>query len=218
MTEDLEPTDRSRLRVLPKRGRYDRETIDAILDAMPLCHVGYVVDGRPIVTPTLQWRHGDHVYWHGSNASRALRTAAAGEVCVTVSLLDGLVLARSAFHHSANYRSVQVFGQPERIEDDERRLAELEHFVERMYPGRWAGLRAIKPKELRATTLLSLPITEASAKLRTGGPVDDDEDYGLAIWAGVLPVRLVVDGPEPDPRNLDGLATPDYAVGDWLGR
>ncbi len=218
MSDTLEQTERSRLRVLKSRGSYDRDTMYRILDAMPLCHVGYVVDGRPIVTPTLQWRHGERVYWHGSNASRALRTAAAGDVCLTVSLLDGLVLARSAFHHSANYRSVQIFGRPTPVTDAAEKEAELEYFVERFYPGRWQTLRPIKPKELKATTLLSLPVTEASAKLRTGGPVDDAADYELPIWSGVLPVGLTVGSPEPDPRNVEGLNTPDYGVDGWLGR
>ncbi len=217
MTDTLEPTDRSRVRVLPKRAAYDLDTVHAILDAQPLCHVGYVVDGKPIVTPTLQWREGDHIYWHGSNASRALRTAGGSEVCLTVSLLDGFVLARSAFHHSANYRSVQVYGAPEKVEDPQRKAAALEYFVERFYPGRWAQLRPMKTKELKATTLLSLPITEASAKLRTGGPVDDDDDYDTPVWAGVLPVSLQVGEPDADPRNLEGLEASDYGVPTWLG-
>ncbi|MEO0974505.1 MAG: pyridoxamine 5'-phosphate oxidase family protein [Pseudomonadota bacterium] len=218
MTAPFAPTDRSRVRVVSKRARYDRDTVHAILDAMPLCHVGYVVDGKPIVTPTLQWREGDHVYWHGSNASRALRTAAESDVCLTVSLLDGLVLARSGFHHSANYRSVQIYGAPSKVEDVERKTAALETFVERLYPGRWDQLRPMTPKELRATTLLSLPLTEASAKLREGDPVDDEEDYDTPVWAGVLPITLMLGEPVPDPRNLEGVRSSDYGLPAWLGR
>lgn len=218
MTDSLEPTDLSRLRLKPDRGSYDRDVIYAILDAQPHCHVGYVVDGRPVVTPTLQWRHDDRVYWHGSNASRALQRGAASPVCLTVSLLDGFVLARSAFHHSANYRAVQIFGRPEMVRDAAQKAAELEYFVEKFFPGRWATLRPMKAKEIKATTLLSLPIAEASAKARSGPPADDDEDYELPIWAGVLPVSLAVGEPQPDPRNLADLEAPDYGVRRWLGR
>jgi hypothetical protein len=202
------PSERARVRRLPERGRYDRATIDAILDAMPLAHLGTVIDGAPVVTPTLQWREGDRVYWHGSAASRMLRSAADHPVCLTVSLLDGLVLARSAFHHSVNYRSVMLFGQAEKVSApaDKERL--LRAFLDGLYPGRWTGLRPMTPQELKATTVLSMPIDEASAKLRCGPPKDDEADYALPIWAGVVPVQLSVLAPEPDPRNRPEVEIP----------
>ena len=207
---NLKPTARTRLKRLPKRGHFDRATIDAILDAMPLCHVGHLVDGKPVVTPTLQWREGDHVYWHGSRASRALLAAEDAEVCLTVTLLDALVLARSGFHHSANYRSVMVFGRAQRVEEPAAKLERMRVFIERLYPGRWDELRPVTRKEINATTVLSLPIEEASAKIRSGGPIDDAEDYALPIWAGVVPVKLQVGKPAADPRNLAGVEVPGY--------
>jgi len=207
--ESLQPTDRTRLRRVHERGRYDRATIDAILDAMPLCHVGYVLDGRPAVTPTLQWREGDHVYWHGSSASRALRASSGMDVCLTVSMLDGFVLARSGFHHSANYRSVEIFGRAEKVEDPEAKTARLKTFLDGLFPGRWETLREMTGQELKATTILSLPIEEASAKVRTGPPKDDEPDYALPIWAGVLPLRMTLGAPEADPRNIEGVSPPD---------
>lgn len=213
----LEVTERTRVRRLHQRGAYDRATIDAILDATPMCHVGYLVDGRPAVTPTFHWREGDRVYWHGSAASRALRAAEGAEVCLTVSLLDGLVLARSAFHHSANYRSVMIFGRAEKVSDPELKTARLRAFLEGLYPGRWSTLRPITDQELKATTVLSLPIEEASAKIRSGPPVDDEEDYALPIWGGVLPIRYAFDATQPDARNLEGVAEPGYARDRSLG-
>ncbi len=208
MTE-LPPSPRTRLRRLHARGRFDRPTIDAVLDAQPLCHITYLREGTPTVLPTLQWREGDHVYWHGSSASRALRAQSGGEVCLAVTLLDGFVLARSGFHHSVNYRSVMIFGRPEPVERPEDKLRHLEIFLERLFPGRWRKLRPVTPQELKATAILRLPIREASAKLREGPPVDEEEDYELPIWAGVLPIRLAVGAPVPDPRNLEGLAPPE---------
>jgi len=203
------PSERARVRRLHERGHYDRATIDAILDAMPLCHVGIVAGGAPVVTPTLQWREGDHVYWHGSAASRMLRAAEGAEVCLTVSLLDGLVLARSAFHHSVNFRSVMLFGRAQKVADPADKAMRLRAFVEGLYPGRWETLRAITEQELKATTVLTMPIIEASAKVRTGAPIDDEEDYALPIWAGVVPVQLALLAPEPDPRNLPGIEAPE---------
>jgi nitroimidazol reductase NimA-like FMN-containing flavoprotein (pyridoxamine 5'-phosphate oxidase superfamily) len=206
------PTSRTRLRRLPKRGSYDRETIDAILDEALVCHVGFVHDGHPVVLPTLFARVGDLVYFHGSAASRMLRTLTSGaQVCLTGTLLDGLVLARSAFHHSANYRSVVVFGRAQVIEERAEKLAALEAFAERVAPGRWNEVREPTPKELKATTVLSLPLDEASAKVRSGAPVDDEEDYALDVWAGVIPLRLVAGEPEPDPRLPAGIPMPEYA-------
>jgi len=199
------PSDRTRVRRLHQRGRYDRETIDAILDAGTVCHVGYVIDGAPFVTPTLYWRQGDRVYWHGSAASRMLRTAAGADVCLTVSLLDGFVIARSAFHHSANYRSVMVLGRAEMVADAAEKAARLKTFLDGIYPGRWDRLRPATEQEIKATTVLSIPIDEASAKLRTGHPVDDEPDYALPIWAGIVPVRTVLGEPKPDPRLAAGI-------------
>jgi uncharacterized protein len=206
------PTPRTRVRRLPKRGVYDRDTIDAILDEGLVCHVGFVHDHQPVVIPTLYARVGDVVYFHGSAASRMLRTLADGvEACLTVTLIDGLVLARSAFHHSANYRSAVVFGRARLIEDRAEKLAALEAFAERAVPGRWAEVRPPTAKELKATTVLSLPLDEASAKIRSGPPVDDEEDYALDIWAGVIPLRLVAGEPVPDARLPAGVAVPEYA-------
>ena len=206
---DFKPTRRTRIRRLPKRAHYDRETVHAILDAGAMCHVGYVIDGEPYVTPTAYWRKGERVYWHGSSASRMLRTIAAGSpVCLTVTHLDGLVMARSAFHHSVNYRSVMVFGNATVVTDRDAKLAALEDFVERLYPGRWAELRPVNEQELKATTVLGMDLSEASAKIRTGPPVDDEEDYALPIWAGVVPVTIATGAPIDDARNLPGVKRP----------
>ncbi len=206
---DFMPTKRSRIKRLPKRAHYDRATVHAILDAGAMCHVGYVIDGEPYVTPTAYWRKREHVYWHGSSASRMLRTIAAGSpVCLTVTHLDGLVMARSAFHHSVNYRSVMVFGNATVVTDRDAKLAALEDFVERLYPGRWAELRPVNEQELKATTVLGMDLSEASAKIRTGPPVDDEEDYALPIWAGVVPVTIATGAPIDDARNLPGVARP----------
>jgi len=218
MPADVLPaTKRTRLKRAHKRGHYDRETINAILDATPLCHVGYLIDGKPAVTPTIQWREGDHVYWHGSSASRALRNAAGMDVCLTVSLIDGMVLARSAFHHSANYRSVMLYGTATKISDPAVKAEKFKIFVDTLFPGRWDMLRPMTDQEVKATTLLSLPIEEASAKIRAGGPVDDEEDYALPIWAGVVPILQVVGEPEPDPRNLPDLKVPAHASAYTIG-
>lgn len=217
MKQDLPKTERTRLRRYHERGHFDRETIYAILDAMPLCHVGYVIDGKPAVAPTLQWRDGDRVYWHGSSASRGLRAAEGMDVCLTVSLLDGFVLARSGMHHSANYRSVMIYGQAAKITDPAEKEASLKTFVEKLYPGRWDMLRPMNEQEAKATTILSMPIEEASAKVRAAGPVDDEEDYALPIWSGVVPVSFAIGEPEADPRNLDGVAVPEHARSINLG-
>lgn len=212
MTETLPVTERSRLRRLHQRGHFDRETIYAILDAQPMCSVGYVMDGKPYVTSTLQWREGDHVYWHGSSASRGLRAAAEAEVCMTVSILDGFVLARSGMHHSVNSRSVMLFGTAHKVEDPDEKLEKLGRFVDGLFPGRYGGLRPDHAQDLKATTLLGMEITEGSAKVRTGQPIDDDEDYALPIWAGVIPVTTTIGEPVPDPRNLPGVETPAHVT------
>ncbi|MBM3535573.1 MAG: pyridoxamine 5'-phosphate oxidase family protein [Alphaproteobacteria bacterium] len=206
---DFPPTKKTRVKRLPKRGHYDRATVHAILDAGVLAHVGYVIDGEPYVTPTSFWRHEDRVYWHGSSASRMLRTIEGGSpVCFTVSHFDGFVLARSGFHHSINYRAVMAFGLARKVADDREKLKALEDFSERLFPGRWAELRPVNKQELKATTVLVMDLKECSAKIRTGPPVDDEEDYALPIWAGVLPVRMVTGEPIDDKRNLPGVKRP----------
>ncbi len=193
----------------PKRADYDRAVVNEIIDATPLCHVSYIIDGRPYVTPTLQWREGDFIYWHGSSASRFLRQIVGKDVCLAVTHFDGFVLARSAFHHSINYRSVMLFGEATKIKDAEKEQR-LQSFVENLIPGRWENLRPMTAKEAKATTVFSMPIDEGSAKVRTGPPGDDDEDYSLPIWAGVLPISQVLHDPVPDPKNLDGLEVPAH--------
>jgi uncharacterized protein len=206
------PTTRTRVRRIPERGVYDRAVIEAILDEGLLCHVGFVHDGQPVVIPTLYARVGDVVYVHGSAASRTLRMLAGGsDVCLTVTLLDGLVLARSAFHHSANYRSVLIFGRARLVEDADEKLTALEAFAEHVAHGRWADVRPPTPLELKATKVLALPLVEASAKVRTGPPIDDDEDYALDTWAGVVPLALAAGEPETDSRVPKGIAVPGYA-------
>lgn len=208
----LPVTERSRLRRNHNRGHFDRATIDAILDATLQCHVGYLLDGKPMVTPTFQWREGDHVYWHGSSASRALRQSADAEVCLTVTLMDGVVLARSAFHHSVNYRSVMLFGRATQVTDPAAKAHHLQRFVDMISPGRWQALRPMTDQELKATTVLSMPIAEGSAKVRTGPPIDDEEDYVLPIWAGVVPITRGFGAPIPDPRNLPDIDPPPTLV------
>jgi nitroimidazol reductase NimA-like FMN-containing flavoprotein (pyridoxamine 5'-phosphate oxidase superfamily) len=200
-----------RVRRLPKRAAYDRATIDAILDEALVCHLGFVQDGQPFVIPTLHARVGDRLYVHGSAASRMLGALAAGlPACVTVTLLDGLVLARSAFHHSVNYRSVVVLGTAELVADPAEKLAALRAFTEHLVPGRWADIRPPTRQELKATAVLSLPLDEASAKIRVGPPVDDEPDYALDVWAGVLPLRLQALAPTPDPRLGAERPAPPY--------
>jgi uncharacterized protein len=192
-------TPRTKLRRLPKRGAHDRPTIDAILDEALISHVGFVHDGRPAVIPTLHARLGDEVVIHGSAASRMLRALATGiDLCLTATLIDGLVLARSAFHHSVNYRSVVLYGQAHLISEADEKEQALEAFTERLVAGRWADVRWPTRKELKATTVLRLPIEEGSAKVRTGPPIDDDEDYALGVWAGVVPLTLTRGDPVQD--------------------
>jgi nitroimidazol reductase NimA-like FMN-containing flavoprotein (pyridoxamine 5'-phosphate oxidase superfamily) len=210
MTDPLEITEKTRLRRLHQRGHFDRETINGILDAQPMCSVGYVIDGQPYVTPTFQWREGNRVYWHGSSASRALRKSKDADVCLTVSILDGFVLARSGMHHSANTRSVMLFGRAEKVEDPTEKLAKLRAFVNGLFPGRYDTLRPDHEQDLKATMVLGMDIAEGSAKIRTGEPSDDEEDYALPIWAGVIPVTTHIGTPIPDSRILDGVAMPDH--------
>lgn len=206
-------TARTTLKRLPKRGSFDREEINQILDEGFVCHVGFNVDGQPFVIPTGYARVDDVLIIHGSQASRMLRTLEQGiDVCVTVTLVDGLVLARSAFHHSMNYRSVVVLGRATKIVDPPAKLAALIALSEHMIPGRWDDVREPNESELRQTTVLSLPLTEASAKVRTGPPLDDEEDYALPIWAGEIPLRLSSDRPLPDPKMDRDIAPPSYAI------
>jgi nitroimidazol reductase NimA-like FMN-containing flavoprotein (pyridoxamine 5'-phosphate oxidase superfamily) len=189
----LRPADRIRIKREPQRGRYDRETIDAILDEALICHLGFEVDGQPYVIPTLHARVGDQVYVHGSAASRMLRELASSiRVCLTVTLFDGLVLAKSVFNHSVNYRSVVLFGTATLVDSDQK-LAALEALTEQLAPGRWSEARQPTAQELKATWILTLPIEEASAKVRSGPPEDEPEDLDLPVWAGVVPVHLAAE-------------------------
>ena len=204
-------TARTTLKRLPQRGSHDREVVNQILDEGFICHVGFVSEGRPVVIPTGYARVGDNLIIHGSQASRMLRALGKGiNVCVTVTLVDGLVLARSAFHHSMNYRSVVVFGSASVIEDRDEKIAALFALSEHMIPGRWQDVRGPSDSELRQTTVLSLPIDEVSAKIRTGPPLDDEEDYELPVWAGVIPLRLTAGAADPDSRLPAHTIAPEY--------
>jgi nitroimidazol reductase NimA-like FMN-containing flavoprotein (pyridoxamine 5'-phosphate oxidase superfamily) len=211
------PSERTRVKRLHKLAKYDEEIVHGILDAMPICHVGYIFDGAPYVTPTLQWREGSHIYWHGSSASRMLETCEDAEVCVTVTIVDAFVMARSAFNHSCNYRSVMVFGRARKVKDVEEKKERLKNFAEHLFPSRWDMLRPVTAKELKATTMLGLSLDEASAKVSAGPPGDDEEDYGFPVWVGLIPVRMQVLQPIDDPRLLAGLTPPahvrDFKIG-----
>jgi uncharacterized protein len=208
-----EPTERTRVRRYPTRATYDRAAIDAILDEGMYCHVGFSVDEQPYVIPTIYVRDGDRILIHGSPMSRMLRTAAAGTpLCVTVTLVDGVVLARSAFHHSMNYRSVIVLGVAREVAEPEDKLAAMRALVDHLIPGRWAEVRTPTPGEIAGTIILELPIDEVSAKVRTGGPVDSEGDYALDVWAGHVPIRLTPADPIPDDRLVDGIAVPEYIL------
>ena len=209
----FEATDRTTVRRLAKRGSYDRQTVYSILDEALICHVGFVIEGKPVVIPTIHARQGDRLYLHGSQASRMLRTLRDGvEACVTVTLVDGLVIARSAFHHSMNYRSVVVYGVATEVTDRLEKLTALDAIVEHVVPGRSADARAPNETELRGTLVLSLPLEEVSAKIRTGAPIDDDDDYALPIWAGEIPFTLTPATPIADPRLSPEIALPDYVA------
>ena len=208
---DFPPTEKTRVKRLHERACYDRETVYRILDAGLMCHVGYVIDGQPYVTATAYWRKGNRVYWHGSSASRMLRRLKDGvPCCFTVALMDGLVLARSGFHSSINYRTVMAFGTAQLVSDPAEKLAALEDFSERLTPGRWAELRAPTGQEIKATTVVTLELTEVAAKERTGPPSDDEEDYDLDVWAGEVPIRWTIDPAKADPRLKAGIAVPGY--------
>jgi nitroimidazol reductase NimA-like FMN-containing flavoprotein (pyridoxamine 5'-phosphate oxidase superfamily) len=208
--KDQDPgTERVRVKRLPERGLYDRETIEGILDEARICHLGFVADGQPFVIPTIHARAGDRVFVHGSTASRMLRTVQGGlPVCLTVTILDGLVVARSVFESSMNYRSVVVLGSARPVEDRDEKLAGLRAIVEHVLPGRWSEARLPNDAELKQTLLLALPLNEASAKVRTGPTKDKEEDLNLPIWAGVIPAALTWFPPKPDPSLRPGTEVP----------
>ena len=211
------PTDLTRLKRMHKRAHYDEETVHAILDAQPLCSVGYVFNGQPVVTPTLQWREGNHIYWHGSSASRMLEHSENTQVCINVTIFDGMVMARSAFNHSCNYRSVMAFGLAYKVQLAADKEARLKAMVEQYFPNRWDLLRPMHAKELKATTVLGMELKEVSAKVRSGPPGDDEDDYALPIWAGVIPLLATVGEAVPCPRLMPGVDMPghvrDFKVG-----
>jgi hypothetical protein len=209
---EFAPTERTRVRRLADRGKYDAESVYGILDEAFICHIGFVVDGQPFVIPTGFARVNDTLYIHGSAASRMLRTLADGvQVCVTVTLVDGIVMARSGFHSSMNYRSVVILGRAKQVEGRDEKLAALAAFSEQVMPGRWKDLRETTDAELKGTLVLTLPLKEVSAKVRTGPPKDDEADYALPLWAGVLPLKLTAGMPIDDPRLPAGIEPPDCA-------
>ncbi|HEX8246752.1 MAG TPA: pyridoxamine 5'-phosphate oxidase family protein [Pyrinomonadaceae bacterium] len=214
MSETLNSTKRTKLKRMPKRGNFERETIYRILDEAFICHIGFVVDRQPFVIPTAYGRIGDNLLIHGSAASRMMR-ALSGEIelCFSVTLIDGLVLARSAFHHSMNYRSVVIFGKAKIITDETEKLSALKAFTEHIVPNRWTEVRPPTANELKATTVLSLSLQEASAKIRTGDPKDDEADYQSDIWAGVIPLRLTADKPINDAKLKNGVELPPSVSG-----
>jgi nitroimidazol reductase NimA-like FMN-containing flavoprotein (pyridoxamine 5'-phosphate oxidase superfamily) len=202
-------TARSQAKRRHDRASYDETAVFAALDAAFVAHIGYVIDGQPYVTPTAYWRTGRKLYWHGSSASRMVRSQAGGvPVCVTVTQLDGLVMARSGFNHSLNYRSVMAFGTAHIVEDTDEKLRELDRFIDRLYPNRRACLRANEPQEIRATTVIGMEIEEAAVKVRSGGPKDDAPDYDLDCWAGVIPIHQVIGAPVADPDRKKDIAYP----------
>ncbi len=206
------PTERTRVKRMHENAKYDTALIHAILDAQPMCTVGYSFKGLPYVTPTLQWREGNHIYWHGSAASRMLEACEETQVCVNVTIFDGMVMARSAFEHSCNYRSVMAFGTAHKVIHRDDKEARLKSMVETLFPGRWDMLRPMKEKELKATTILGLELNEVSAKVRSGPPIDDTDDYALPIWAGVIPLQTVALQAVDDPRLIAGLVVPDHVA------
>jgi len=213
MPDTFIPTERTRIVREANRAVYDREVIYKILDEGFVCHVGFAIDGQPFVIPTMFARVGDFVYLHGSAASRMLRSLAGGApVCITVTLLDGLVLARSVFNHSMNYRSVVALGHAALIDDPGEKLRALQSFTEKLIPGRWDDARQPNEKELKATSILKLPLAEVSAKVRSGDVEDDADDYGLNVWAGVILLRVIADPPLRDSRCDSSIPTPAYAL------
>lgn len=210
-TDTFAKTDVNRVKRTPDRGRYDKETIYAILDAALICHIAYVIDGRPYCTPTSFWREGDHVYWHGSSASRMLRTQGPGvPVCLTVTHLDALVMARSGFHHSVNYRAAMVFGTAHMVEDPAVKLRLMDNFVDRIFPGRSKLIRPPSTQEFKATTMLGMEIETASGKIRDKHVSDEEEDYdAVPAWSALYPVTQVIGEPSECPRTLPGVTRPE---------
>ncbi len=207
----LAPSERTTLKRMPDRAEYDRALIYSILDEGFICQVGFVVDNKPVVIPTAYARDGDEIYIHGSQASRMMRVLKGGvEACLTVTLVDGLVLARSAFNHSMNYRSVVVFGKASVIEDENEKLKAMRAFSEHILEGRWDDVRQPSATELKATTVLSLPLIEVSAKIRSGPPIDDEEDYDLDVWAGEMPLHLQAAEAIGDPLMKADISAPEY--------
>ena len=212
LTMQYQPTPRTTVRRLKKRAVYDKAVVHAILDEGFICHVGFVVESQPYVIPTIYARHDETLYFHGAVASRTLKTLATGvEVCLTVTLMDGMVLARSAFHHSMNYRSVVVLGNARLVQDPGERMLALKVITDHAVPGRWDEVRGPNELELKQTSVLALPLEEVSAKVRSGPPVDDDEDYALPIWAGVVPIETHVTKPIADGRVLPGIGEPNLS-------
>ncbi len=218
--EPAYPVDaRNRVKRLHERARYDHETVHRLLDSAALCHVAYVFDGTPYCTPTLFWREGSSLYWHGSSASRMLRNQSAGQpACLTVTHFDSLVLARCGFNHSADYRSVMAFGNAHLIEDPAEKEAALVAMVDRLFPARTAGLRQSTPQEIKATAVVTMQIERASAKIRTKGVSDEEDDYALGVYAERLPIRMVIGDPEPCPRLQPGVTRPEELAGYHAGQ
>lgn len=212
MSDHKPPSTLTRARRQHGMASYDPEVIRDVLDRIPLAHIGHLIDGQPVVTATLQWRIGDRIYWHGSSASRMIKAASGAKVCVTVTAVDGMVLARSGLEHSTQYRSVMVFGEAALLRDPGEKEAALKAMMERLFPGRWDSLRPMTVQELKATAVLSLPITEASAKISAGDPTDPPEDAAWPVWAGVLPMQMVMGAPRPSSDLAPGLAAdpPSY--------
>ncbi|WP_176593219.1 MULTISPECIES: pyridoxamine 5'-phosphate oxidase family protein [Sphingobium] len=205
-------TDRVRARRMHERGKYDKQSLYDVIDAGFLCHVGYVIDGAPFVTPTLYWREGNYIYWHGSAASRMLESVEGRPVCITISHFDGFVMARSAFNHSVNYRSVMLLGNAELVAEPDEKAESLKHFLDSLFPGRWDMMRPMTAQELKATSVLRMEIDEASAKSRSGPP-GDQEDAGVPVWAGVLPMSLMSGVPQRDVLVPEGVTAPEHVTG-----
>lgn len=213
MSKEIVRTERTKIRRLPKRGSFERASVYKILDEGFVCHVGFTIDEQPFVIPTGYARVGDNLIVHGSSASRMMRALGwENEICVTVTLIDGLVLARSAFHHSMNYRSVVIFGKAKLITVEQEKLEALKALTEHLVPNRWREIRPPNELELKATTVLSLPIEEASAKIRMGNPVDDEKDYDLDVWAGVIPLKLQAEKAIADEKLKNEISIPAYVT------
>ncbi len=211
MTTDFTKNDLNRVRRVPDRGKYDRETVYKIIDDALICHVGLVQDGQPVVIPTIHARDGDNLLLHGATTSRLIKYAASGEpLCVAITHLDGLVLARSSFHHSMNYRSAVIFGSGRLLDDPHEEFEAMKRFTNKLVPERWEDARKPNAKEIKATSIVSVELASASAKIRVGGPKDDDEDYALSVWAGVLPIRQIFGAPIADSELPANIVMPAY--------